>query len=244
MLPKSPLQRAIDQCYDAFASNPRPLALHASPLGDPVALLRTLTAKPLRELSGDEIGPYAGWALTTVGDEADYRHFLPRILEQAVRESAWTGTDPPIIAERLKIGQWLTWPSPEQHAVRALFLEAWQQALGEHPDEVSAEDWLCGIAVLELDVQAALGVWRERPTINSALQLAACVKSLAFEQQVDNRGYWGYAKERDLILIKDWLKDEAARRLPACRDRVSTSDSWLIDSALQRLDELRSDRRH
>ncbi len=83
------LQRLIDDCYDAFAPYPPPRSLHA--LRDPVAILATLTSAPLRELTGEQIGPYAGWAMTTVGDVTDYKHFLPRILEQAVRESLWTG---------------------------------------------------------------------------------------------------------------------------------------------------------
>ena len=50
--------------------------------GDPevIALLNEqLTSAPLKELTGEEIGPYSGYAITTVGDADDYRHFLPRI---------------------------------------------------------------------------------------------------------------------------------------------------------------------
>ncbi|RWB77123.1 MAG: hypothetical protein EOQ50_09405 [Mesorhizobium sp.] len=154
------LQRAIDDCYSAFASYPQPRCLDASPLRDPVAILGTLTSAPLRELTGEQIGPYAGWAMTTVGDIADYKHFLPRILEQAVRESLWVGTDPPIIASRLIRGGWLEWPDGERKAIRALFAGAFSQAIEEHPDQRGdADNWTCGIAILDLDLPAMLDTW-------------------------------------------------------------------------------------
>ncbi|WP_292341355.1 hypothetical protein [Mesorhizobium sp.] len=43
------LQRLIDDCYAAFASDPPPRSLHASPLRDAVAA-------PLRELTGEQLG--------------------------------------------------------------------------------------------------------------------------------------------------------------------------------------------
>lgn len=106
MQPNDSLQHAIDCCYDLFARYPRPLAFQASPLRNPAEILKTLTAGPLRELTGEQIGPYAGYAITTVGDVDDYKHFLPRILEQAVQQPIWTGTEPPIIGQRLKMANW------------------------------------------------------------------------------------------------------------------------------------------
>src|SRR5690348_4317961 len=117
MTPSPALSEAIEGAYAKFAAYGRPSKLETSPLRDPKAILATLTGAPLRELTGKQIGPYAGWALTTVGSVQDYKHFLPRILEQAVLAPEWMGTQPQVIAARLKRALWRGWPVSEQAAV-------------------------------------------------------------------------------------------------------------------------------
>ncbi|MDX8492258.1 hypothetical protein RFN29_11760 [Mesorhizobium sp. VK22B] len=229
------LQRLIDDCYAAFASYPPPRKLHVSPLRDSVAILESLTSAPLRELTGEQIGPYAGWAMTTVGDVADYKHFLPRILEQAVRESLWTGTDPPIIANRLKMAQWQDWPDAERGAIRALFAGAFSQAIEGHPDDGDdAEDWICGIAILDLSLSATLDAWLAAPSMNAALQLATFLtRSCMFEADPVERAYWSYVDAPTAHLVRRWLlSDRILQRLSSARGWTMPSDQWLIDKAL------------
>lgn len=90
------LSRAVERAYEVFASEPQPQTLHASPHRDAEELLRTLTAAPLRMLTAEQLGPYSGWAMTTVGDERAYRHFLPRIFELSVADRVWVGTEPTV----------------------------------------------------------------------------------------------------------------------------------------------------
>lgn len=245
MQPSPKLQRAIDRCYDAFAAYPEPLNLDASPLRDPIQILKNLTSAPLGQLSGESIESYAGFAMTTVGGVEDYKHFLPRILELAV-EGSFLGTEPPIIGQRLKLGEWLEWPAYEQEAVGDLFIEAWKQVLLEHPDDEVAEDWLCGIANLNLDVSAALEVWDETPSVNATLQLAEfCLTEAGsvFEEDAEERGYWSYPSEANVRLVRTWLLgDGVSRRLSAARSRVRSSDLWRIETAFEELNELRSSR--
>lgn len=184
--------------------------------------------------------------MTTIGGVEDYKHFLPRILEQAVECSGWMGTDPPIIGERLKLGEWLKWPLQEQEAVRDLFIEAWKQVLQDHPDEEDAENWLCGIANLGLDVSVALEIWGAAPSVNATLQLAAfCMSSdgSVFEMDVEERGYWAYPSEANIRLVRNWLlSDGVSRRISTARSRVRSPDIWRIEKATEQLSELRSSR--
>lgn len=239
MQPNGELQRLIDGCYAAFAPYPRPLVMHASPLRDPVGLLKTLSSAPLRELTGEQIGPYSGYALTTVGDVEDYKHFLPRILEQAVREQLWTGTEPWIIATRLKKAQWLDWPAHEQAAIRALFAAAWSQALQEDPDEENAEPWICGIAYLDLDLAAMLEKWLAAPSINAALQLAHFMQTEAefvFENDTTERAVWSGVDEAKIHQVRHWLLGSPVHKLLlAARGRTDPSRLWVIDKALEAL---------
>ena len=82
------LQDVIDNCYASFAFYRLPRRLEAPAYRDPTAILATLSSAPLRELTGDQLGPYASWAMTTVGEVDDYRHFLPRILELAIGDQS------------------------------------------------------------------------------------------------------------------------------------------------------------
>ena len=94
MYPEEEVQRTVAAAYAVFARYGRPQVMDASPARDGQQMLRTLSAAPLRELSSEAVGPYSGSALFTVGSLADYKHFLPRILDIAVRGgTAWIGLD-------------------------------------------------------------------------------------------------------------------------------------------------------
>ncbi|AZO47747.1 MAG: hypothetical protein EOS54_09995 [Mesorhizobium sp.] len=237
------LQRLIDDCYDAFAPCPPPRVLRASPLRDPVAILKTLTSAPLRELTGEQIGPYAGWAITTVGDVADYKHFLPRILELAVFDQRWHGLDPPIIASKLSRGGWRTWPRDERAAVQALFAGAWRHGFEQHPDDGDPTGWLCGIAIAGGDLDAALEAWLSSTSANAALHLAEFFGSDAERliKEKANRNFWNDAGDDTIEKMRRWLLSEPVldRLLSAS---VRPEEQWRIDSALLILDAVTQER--
>lgn len=129
------LVAAIEECYQAFAACPRPTSLGASPLRDGKEVLAKLSAAPLRQLTGEQLGPYASWALTTVGDGDDYRHFLPRIFELSVDNPVWLGAEPPVMADKLNRAEWRSWPTKQRNAARSFFHAAFDYVLRTHPDE-------------------------------------------------------------------------------------------------------------
>jgi len=183
------------------------------------------------------IGPYAGYALTTVGDVVDYKHFLPRILEHAVDGPAWMGTEPAIIAKRLERGEWLGWQRSEQEIIREVFTEAWRQSIDEHPDDAEAMDWLYGIAIGDMNLAMAIQVWDKAPSANSVLQLSSFIVTSAdslCEPEPEKRGYWTYVSEANIAFLRSWIFREATgRRLEASRLRVAANDIWQVDSALR-----------
>lgn len=170
------LHDAIERSYAAFAGMARPQKLHASPLRDAEGILRTLTSASLRDLKGEQVGPYSGWAITTVGDDRDYRHFLPRIFELAVTDPVWPGAEPPVMASRLNMARWRAWPAEQQAAVLHFFRAAFDAVVERHPHEgQSAEDWLCGIVTLGEPASPAFERWRSSPSPNAALQMASFI---------------------------------------------------------------------
>ena len=93
--------------------------------------------------------------MTTVGDEDDFRHFLPRILELLHTGELAEEVDPEIVLGKLAYANWTTWPPAEQAAVRAALEQIWQR----HRQSAAAENYLCGIARAESDITPYLNAW-------------------------------------------------------------------------------------
>jgi hypothetical protein len=164
------LTDALDRVYAAFADEPAPRRLEASPYKDGATILRAILSAPLRQLSPDALGPFATSALLTVGMPADYLHFLPRILECATFDRNWTGYEPVVIADRLDRCEWWLWHAERQEAVRAVFVDAFEaERDGDYP---VAQDWLCGLAAMDEAVGDRVSDWIETASPAGLLQLA------------------------------------------------------------------------
>ncbi len=176
--------------------------------------------------------------MTTVGSAWDYKHFPPRILEQAVLHPVWLGTDPPTIASKLEMAEWQRWPATEQDAVRNVFAAAWAQARAMHPDDIHADDWLCGIAALGMNVSGGAGrlaflavPGRRSPARSGSIGLAPV---RIFEGSDDEGGYWADVDPAARQSAALWLQGDAA--LPALLNLdlpADDKDRWLVDGALK-----------
>jgi hypothetical protein len=170
------LRDAVNQAYLAFSEVPRPTKLVASPLRNADKILKNLTAAPLRELTGEQLGPYSGWAITTVGTDIDYRHFLPRIFELAIEEPVWLGTIPPVTASRLNMAGWRNWPDAQKVSVLHFFRSAFWASLEQHPEEGQpANPWLCALMLLGESASLTFEKWLSSVSINAKLQMASFI---------------------------------------------------------------------
>ncbi|WBB69928.1 hypothetical protein [Micromonospora sp. WMMD812] len=152
------LDRAVDQLYAVFRRHPRPSRMgycaHCVAPAEVAVLLDT----PLRALTGGQLRRYAGKALTTWGDLADLRYFLPRLLELL----AAGAIDDPVAPGRLfdAIGKhWRGWPRDEQRAVEAYLAAWWGHTLATFPAPVEATDVLAAIGATGVDVGPYLAGW-------------------------------------------------------------------------------------
>ncbi|ULH18255.1 hypothetical protein MF271_22580 (plasmid) [Deinococcus sp. KNUC1210] len=163
-----PLQRHIDGCTCGCLPLNADVILHATPL-------HTLTHQALHR--------FALKTMTTWGNEADFKHFLPRLLELLTQEAFG---DVHLLMGKLAYGHWWSWPDSEYQAVQA-FLQAWWDSLLRHEDEDIAEWWngsevvsaLEGIAQAERDLTPYLRQWDELETPSAVQQLAVFVLSNA-----------------------------------------------------------------
>jgi hypothetical protein len=150
---------ALGRLYEAFAHVPRPEAVegcsHCFTESEGAALLAPV---PLRELSAKTLRPYTASALFTVGEAADFRYFLPRMLDIACTDaSAWP--DLGSLGGRLRIAEWSTWAPEEQAAIRDLLHTYWKAALAEQTGHRSAESVLEDIGEIEDELTPYLEEW-------------------------------------------------------------------------------------
>jgi hypothetical protein len=236
------LRDAIARCYAAFGGIPVPRALKASQYRDPDDVLRMLSSAPLPDLSGAQVGPYSGWAITTVGGEQDYRHFLPRILELATTDQTWLGTQPQVIASKLILAEWGNWPTDQRSAALRFFHTAFAVAIRKHPDDESAaSDWLCALIALGEPPLPVLDRWRASDSPNAALQLASFIASAAEDihrYREVRSPFWEDVGEEARRVVADWLISATTRSaVQAAMDTASEDDrSWLLEPALIALD--------
>jgi hypothetical protein len=228
---------ALERVYREFARVPCPERLQASPDRKGDELLKALTSSPLRDLPGEVIGPYAGWAMTSVGGPEDYRYFLPRILEISIQDNDWLGADPENIAQHLILAPWTAWPARQRAAVLGVFDAAFAWAIDTHPKIVrTAENWLCALAILGAPIELRLAAWRQAHSCEAALQLAWLImnglKNVG-SAEADEGGYWKNVSAADREKIALWLcSDDAMSVLYNWLELAPEDDRWMIEHAL------------
>jgi hypothetical protein len=153
------LASAVESLYAAFAHVPRPQSIdyctHCVP---PDHVRAVLAAVPLRELPAVDLGRYASDVMLTVGGVADFRYFLPRILEIAGGEGfSWPSLEP--LAGRLRDAEWTGWADAERDAVRRFLTALWAHTLASDPESADVDSVLCAIGNAEDDLQPYLAVW-------------------------------------------------------------------------------------
>ncbi len=242
------LSDAIDTVYDVFSRYLRPQRLEASPAKDVTRIWAMLTAAPLRQLSGEQIGPYSGSAIYSIGSVADYKHFLPRILEEASAGGAWLGTEPEIIAARLNYAAWRGWPKPEGDALLGVFYAGWRCALRQHPDTgADAESWFCALAKLGEPLEPLLLEWLEDAAGGKLVQLADFVRKLNVISALESSDqiYWHDVKDEARAKVIVFLTSAAVQATLAFAEGLTHEDDlWRVQLAKEVVADFTNAHRH
>lgn len=226
-----------------FSSVPKPRSLHGSPLRDVDKILRDITAAPLRQLTHEQLGLFASSAITTLGEAEHYRHFLPRILELAIVGASDMGFEAGVIAGKIEMAGWRSWPSAERQAIEAVLRAAFRRAVEMDTDnEREAGEWLLGLCRLGLDPAPSLAEWRASLTVNAALQLAVFVDETKVKNGLVADATWLEVDEAARRAVATWaFSQETWAQLIAVVDRASTAGPasgegpWLIECAVAKL---------
>jgi hypothetical protein len=216
------LNIAIQGLYEAFSRYPlrqfTDPCLHCHTLEDE-AQLHLL---PLRQLGAAELRKFAEDALLVWGEVSDFKHFLPRVFELYfdLENPAFEFTDPEILFSKFRHGDWLTWPAPEQNAVRTFLHAVWAEVLTDPPPIESFTDvqsWLCSIAQAEDDLKPYLVQWTEDPSESSSLALSWMLLSDAGRSPFWDR------RDDQYDQVQQWKKSPpVAEKLMQSRDLAAS----------------------
>jgi len=183
------LQAAVEGLYVAFASYPLRDEVvgcsHCVFPDDQTSLHRA----PLRELQSEDLSKYSFKAMSTWGDDRDFRHFLPRLFELLPSEPL--GIGPECVANRLQLADWTKWPEPEQLAVRRWLHAVWRAYLVEFPADwarefYTADECLCTIAAGLSDLTPLLDLWESDESVPHLRHIALVLRYLPLYGE----GHW------------------------------------------------------
>ncbi len=157
--PKMNLETAIEQLYDVFNAYPLANGLRDRSCECCVTdkEISELTSGPLRELSIKVMGQFTRSAVTTFGDEKDFKHFLPRILE-LFQDQEYNLIDDFLTFEKLNYCKWENWESKEIHSIKQFFLELWKENIRLNSSTISEA---FQIMHMYYDLETALIIWEE-----------------------------------------------------------------------------------
>lgn len=173
------LHEAIERLYTTFASYP----LRHPVIGCTCCVSRAdqerIASKVLRHLDGYDLERFAWKAMSTWGDENDFKHFLPRILE--LMSDAKERRDlPDLFVIFGKLGYCKKWTEHERETVTNYLLEFWRWILAGHPgreeDSLTASEYLEAMLYGVDDFAPFLNAWRDMRVPSSLRQLAEMVR--------------------------------------------------------------------
>ena len=222
------LQTAIEALYAAFARYPLRAHIDGCPHCDLEDAERGLHAKPLRELTADDLGDYAWKAMTTFGNVDDFRHFFPRIAEIITYEGLAGACDVAILARKLTRGDWRRWPEPERVAIfdwlgalEKTYAHGAALVCGDAFDLLDVSTELCGT------VEPFLEIWFDASSEQAVGDLAYFVTTLP--PAADDRRDWAHAVYARI------RADRARIERTLTAGRVGADDRWLVSHALEAL---------
>ena len=137
------MYETIAPVYAAFASYSRPRDFPACQCCLSDEEKKLLLRRQLMELGADELSRYAASVFLTVGSAADFKYFLPRILDLSVNEK-FDWPVPEVVLGKLRLADWDQWPVSERAAVINLLREKFAWLLRDEISEgADIDQWVC-----------------------------------------------------------------------------------------------------
>ena len=173
---------------------------------------KILLLKPsLKELGADLLGKYAADVFFTVGSEADFKYFAPRILELAVHgEFLWP--DPEVALAKLRLADWERWPEEERTSVLDLLRVKFRDLLDDPKSRDSDVDqWICALGQCVSDLTVYLNQLFDPGRDEKLWEFIELNLSIFTKGKLSN-GFWDSAPASE-EQVREWLNQPAVRAL-------------------------------
>ncbi|WP_201388103.1 hypothetical protein [Ktedonobacter sp. SOSP1-85] len=210
--------------YGTFASYP----LRHPVIGCPCCVSRAdqerIASKVLRQLDGYDLERFTWKAMSTWGDEDDFKHFLPRILE-LVSDAQERRDLPYLFVIFGKLGYCKEWTEQEREAVTNYLLALWRWILAGHPgreeDSLLASEYLEAMLYGIDDLAPFLNAWRDMCMPSSLRQLAEVISNHAWDSRL--------AKSSQ---VQAWLREDATGQMLEEGFYTYIDEDWVEELAL------------
>lgn len=221
------LQAAVAELYAVFARHPRAerIGYCGHCVGDAEALV--LQRVPLRRLTAADLERFTFKLMSTWGDEADLRHFLPRILELFATGEQRDGH---LLTKTLSNVRYYGahWAPDELVAVEQYLVALLRRILADRTPVFRVTELLEGAAENEHTVEPYLAVWADEPGEAATMHLAWFIDDFGWTFSQDDR----YHRE-----VGAWLRTGVpASRLEAAF--LATADAEASSAFGQALEQL------
>jgi hypothetical protein len=205
------MYETIAPVYEAFASYARPKDFPACQCCLSDEEKKLLLRRQLMELGADELSSYAADVFLTVGSAADFKYFLPRILELSVNEK-FDWPVPEVVLGKLRLANWDHWPESERAAVINLLREKFVRLLqDETSDGSDIDEWVCAFGRCLPDVTPYLEPLLDEAHEHKLLGFIQCNWS-ALEEGKLASAFWEEAPDNQQRVVA-WLNQPRVKRL-------------------------------
>lgn len=198
------MQRVIENLYTTFAVYPCRPVIEGCPCCVSDSDKEHLHTKELRELGVDDLSRYAFKAMTTWGDQADFKHFLPRIFELLTTDE-WL-VDTFIVLGKLEYAHWENWPDTEKTAITE-FLICWWTSIINHQTSFDKETFIA-IGRLITDTRALLNNWNVTPP-NQGFSSYVDLMYHYYSDLADEQKEFKELKQVAIEALQHWIEDHA-----------------------------------
>ena len=179
------LSDSIETLYAAFRDVPKPRKIDGCPCCIDDKNICKLLSKPLRKITGGELASYSSSAFLTVGEEADYLYFLPRILEIACIEAGWY-PDTEVIGRAIGQAAPERWIEERREAFTNV-LSAKMRELVEEAYGWTIDEWICAVAKMGLDIRPFL--YQIEQSAEAVLAYYGCNSQALMKHKLGN-AFW------------------------------------------------------
>ncbi|WP_155372719.1 hypothetical protein [Catellatospora vulcania] len=190
------LQAAVTELYAVYARHPRAERIdycgHCVDEAEALVLQRI----PLHRLTAADLERFTFKLMSTWGDEADLRHFLPRILELFATGEQRDGH---LLTKTLSNVRYYgaAWGPDELAAVERYLLALMRQILTDHDSPLQVAALLKGAGENRHTVEPYLAVWAREPGEAATEHLTSLIEDFGWTSSRDDR----YHRE-----VRAWLR--------------------------------------